>query len=364
MRLRDWQRTFGFELGKIVVQLTGDSTTDLKLLSTADIIISTPDNWDKISRCWKTRKVVQNISLYIFDKIHLMGSSGAAGSTFELIVSRLRYMLKIIKKATTTRIVALSASIANACDVADWIGVNKHNTFNFHPNVRHVPLEVSIQGFDNPFYGARLLSMTRPIFRHLSRFDRDKPVMIFSHSRRQSIVVAREIKSFLSGIEDISRYRKLETSEINLILDENQVQNKSLRYFISEFGIALYHEALLDNELRAVEQLYNSGAITMLIVSRELCWGLSMTAHLVIIAGTEFYDGQQHKHLDYPITELLEMVGKAGRHFIDEKATCVILAHAPKKSYYLKFLSEPLPVESHLDFFLHNHISADRKSVV
>ena len=356
-RLKEWQRSFGIGMGKIVVKLSGDMATDLKLIASADIIISTPESWDKISRRWKTRKVVQQISLYILDNLHLMGS-GSAGSTFELVVSRLRYMLKIIKKENT-RIVALSTSISNAIDVADWIGVNKSNTFNFHPNVRQVPLEVSIQGFDNPFFGARLLSMTRPILRHISRFDRDKPIMIFSHSRKQSIVLAKELKSYLTGTQDLTRFRKLETNEINSILDNNQVQNSTLRYFLSQLGIALYHEALSENELLAVEQLYKSGAVTMLIVSREMSWAVSMSAHLVMVAGTEYYDGQQHKHMDYPITELLEMVGKAGRAFVDEKATCVILAHAPKKSYYKKFLSEPLPVESTLDFFLHNHLCAE-----
>lgn len=38
---------------------------------------------------------------------------------------------------------------------------------------------------------------------------------------------------------------------------------------------------------------------------------------------------------------------------------CMLLCHAPKKSYYKKFLFEPFPVESHLDAFLHDHLAAE-----
>jgi pre-mRNA-splicing helicase BRR2 len=37
----------------------------------------------------------------------------------------------------------------------------------------------------------------------------------------------------------------------------------------------------------------------------------------------------------------------------------VLLCHAPRKAYYKKFLYEPFPVESHLDHFLHDHLSAE-----
>ena len=38
---------------------------------------------------------------------------------------------------------------------------------------------------------------------------------------------------------------------------------------------------------------------------------------------------------------------------------CVLMCHAPRKEYYKKFLFEPLPVESHLDHFLHDTFVAE-----
>ena len=69
----DWRSKFGIMLGKNVVMLTGETSADLKLLAKGNIIISTPDKWDVLSRRWKQRKNVQNVNLFILDEAHLIG---------------------------------------------------------------------------------------------------------------------------------------------------------------------------------------------------------------------------------------------------------------------------------------------------
>lgn len=69
----DWHQKFQDILNKKVVMLTGETSTDLKLLGKGDIIVSTPDKWDILSRRWKQRKNVQNVSLFIVDEAHLIG---------------------------------------------------------------------------------------------------------------------------------------------------------------------------------------------------------------------------------------------------------------------------------------------------
>lgn len=67
------------------------------------------------------------------------------------------------------RIVGLSSSLSNAKDVAQWLGCSSHATFNFHPNVRPVPLELHIQvGLERKFANFRNFSVGFLIFFRVS----------------------------------------------------------------------------------------------------------------------------------------------------------------------------------------------------
>ncbi len=52
--------------------------------------------------------------------------------------------------------------------------------------------------------------------------------------------------------------------------------------------------------------------------------------------------------MDFPITDVLQMMGRAGRPQYDQHGVAVIMVHQPKKAFYKKFLYEPFPVESSL----------------
>lgn len=45
------------------------------------------------------------------------------------------------------RFVGLSTALANAHDLADWLGASSKGLFNFKPSVRPVPLEAHMQGY-------------------------------------------------------------------------------------------------------------------------------------------------------------------------------------------------------------------------
>jgi len=75
--------------------------------------------------------------------------------------------------------------------------------------------------------------------------------------------------------------------------------------------------------------------------------------------GTQYYDAGGAGAADYPVTDLLQMMGRASRPGIDDAGVCLLLCHAPRKEYYNKFLFEPFPVESHLDHFLHDPMVAE-----
>lgn len=52
------------------------------------------------------------------------------------------------------------------------------------------------------------------------------------------------------------------------------------------------HEGLTAADLRLVEQLFDSGAVQIAVVTRDLCWSVNIFAYLVIIMDTQFFNGK------------------------------------------------------------------------
>lgn len=75
--------------------------------------------------------------------------------------------------------------------------------------------------------------------------------------------------------------------------------------------------------------------------------------------GTEYFDAKSKGYVDFPITDVLQMMGRAGRPQFDNEGVAVILVHDVKKDFYKKFLHEPFPVESSLHTCLADHINAE-----
>ena len=84
----------------------------MKLLDKGEIIISTPEKWDALSRRWKHRKHIQQVSLFIVDEHHLIGSE--KGYVLKIVVSRMRRISSHIR--SNIQILALSTSLGNAKD--------------------------------------------------------------------------------------------------------------------------------------------------------------------------------------------------------------------------------------------------------
>lgn len=113
-RIKDWEERFGRQLGKRVLELTGDTTPELHALERADIILTTPEKWDGISRNWQQRQYVQRVGLLVLDEIHLLGVE--RGAILEVIISRMRYISS--QTENPIRFVGLSTALANPEDLA------------------------------------------------------------------------------------------------------------------------------------------------------------------------------------------------------------------------------------------------------
>lgn len=119
-RVQDWSEKFG-KISKKLVEVTGDITPHSSLIASANIIITTPEKWDGMSRNWLQKDFVKQVGLIIIDEIHLLAEE--RGPVLEVIVSRMNYINSV--KNVKVRIVGLSTAMANAGDLANWLGIEK-----------------------------------------------------------------------------------------------------------------------------------------------------------------------------------------------------------------------------------------------
>ncbi|MHA1852946.1 MAG: DEAD/DEAH box helicase, partial [Candidatus Heimdallarchaeaceae archaeon] len=106
----EFKRFFG-PLGYRIVLLTGDYDTEDTRANSADIIIATNEKIDSAIR--HQARWTRKLGLIVSDEVHLINDS-TRGPTLEVVLAQL-------KRITQAQIVALSATIKNADEIARWL---------------------------------------------------------------------------------------------------------------------------------------------------------------------------------------------------------------------------------------------------
>lgn len=136
------------------LEITGDNSNiiDINDLNLANIIITTPEKWDSLTRKWKDyENFVKSIKLFMIDEVHLLNED-IRGAILETIVSRMKtikYSMEIKKQKDSIeiynknnnfddndddiklRFIAVSATIPNIEDLAVWLS-GKNNPVTYH----------------------------------------------------------------------------------------------------------------------------------------------------------------------------------------------------------------------------------------
>ncbi|PKI82775.1 Brr2p [Malassezia vespertilionis] len=350
-RLAHWK---AFAPNKHIAALTSDVVTNLRLLERADLVIATPAQWDVLSRRWRQRTNVQTIALYIYDEMQLIGDE-RVGPTLEIVCSRVRFMGAQLDRSV--RVVALGTSIADANDLGDWLGVPRANVFNFAPSARPVPMEVHLQTFTIPHFSSLMLAMAKPAYLAIMEYAPTQPVLAFVPTRKQAKLTVDDILAYaLADHDQETCFLNMEPEHLAPHLE--RIQDEDLKACVAQ-GIAYYHQGLSRSDQRLLERLFSAGAIQVLVASRDAVWSLPVTAHLVLIMSLQTYEGKEHRYVDYPLTDMLQMVGKCTQPGEDGSSRCMLFCQANRKAYFKKFLAESYPLESRLHAYTQDFLNAE-----
>ncbi|KAI8115767.1 putative helicase mug81 [Lucilia cuprina] len=133
--------------------------------------------------------------------------------------------------------------------------------------------------------------------------------------------------------DGISRHSHWATNEVSLvILDEvhllasdrgaileafvsrlNRTAGYKPRLHTLQFGIALHHAGLDASDRKISHRLFAEGKVQILCATSTLAWGVNLPAYLVVVKGTQFYDTKAGGYQDMSLTDVLQMMGRAGR---------------------------------------------------
>eukprot|EP00494_Astrolonche_serrata_P032705 UN32974 len=163
--------------------------------------------------------------------------------------------------------------------------------------------------------------------------------------------------AFAASEEDSHKFLHLAAEEFEPHIE--RIQSQSLKTCLRH-GISYIHEYTTEQDLKHLKLIFEAGATQVIVVERSLAWGLQLKANMVIILGTSYYEGSTHTYEDYKIADIIKMMSYAQKpEKSREVCTAVVFTHNSKTDFYKKFLQDPFPVESHLDWDLCDHLNAE-----
>ncbi|XP_072948761.1 probable ATP-dependent DNA helicase HFM1 [Epargyreus clarus] len=374
-RLTEWYPKFT-RLGLFCIEVTGDTNVEFPQLKPYRIIITTPEKWDMLTRRWRDhRGLVEVVKLFLIDEVHILNDD-VRGPVLEAVVSRMKTIESSVKSAhrieqlkrqyqnnegreeiTTAgpriRFVAVSATVNNPEDVAQWLGTAEKPAvyYKFGDECRPVKLKRVVEGYSCPA-GTSIFKfdiiLNYKLWPIIQKYHNGKPTLIFCNTRKSVALTAETLSREITVSFNPEQKAKLTALASTL-------KNKKLQTLILN-GVGCHHAGLLFEERLNIEQAFRNRDLPILITTTTLAMGVNLPAHLVIIKNTQQYVNGAYQ--EYSISTILQMVGRAGRPQFDTEATAVIMTRMADKARYQALVEGTEPLQS----FLHKRLAENLNS--
>ena len=328
---------------------TGDFNSNSHDLDDADVIILTNETMDAMMTFQKSW--IYEIGLVVSDEIHLIGDSGR-GPTLEMILTRFKtgYVGK------KPQIIALSATISNSDELAEWLGCKLVES-----EWRPVPLSEAVYSNHTITNQDRVesegnLDRNRES-RHkkaeiglgLDTIEDQAQSLIFTMTRASSVATATEAGKFVAKQLKKDELEKLIKISKTILPKETEDQTKLVTKLADmvKNGVA-FHHAGLDQRCRTIiETEFKNGHIKLLTSTPTLAAGVNLPARRVIISNVFRFGSNGNAPIT--ILEYKQMCGRAGRPQYDDEGESIIIAKGSPHDYLEHYIDgEPESLESHI----------------
>ncbi len=294
---------------------TGDFDSRDDWLGNFDIIVATSEKVDSLLR--NRTHWMEEITVVVADEIHLIDSPDR-GPTLEIVLA------KLMRINPQMQIIALSATIGNADEVAKWLKAELVVS-------EWRPIELK----EGVFFGSAINFPNSQ--REIKEKYRDSTIslvadtlieggqcLVFENSRKNAEGLATrigtEISSRIQG--EIKEKLKVIATEVR---ESSEVDTARKLALCIENGSAFHHAGLISEQRKLIEDGFRSGTIKVIAATPTLAAGLNLPARRVIIKGYRRYDAN-FGLTPIPVLEYKQMAGRAGRPRLDPYGESVLIA--------------------------------------
>ncbi|KAG5481552.1 hypothetical protein LSCM1_05573 [Leishmania martiniquensis] len=339
-------------LGLTVAELSGDAGMTQHQMATTQLIVTTPEKWDIVTRKSVELGVASLLKLLIIDEVHLLHNE--RGPVLEAIVAR-TMLQQQLRGEGGIRLVGLSATLPNYADVAAFLQVNRQRgLFVFDSSYRPIPLEQTYCAVKKMKGVAQSAVMNVVTYdKVLQTVQAEEQAMIFVHSRQETEHTARYLQRRAAEERRGYYFVRPDSDNHKALVEASSgaggaVLRRSLQQLLPD-GFGIHHAGLSRDERSTVEQLFADRHIKVLVCTSTLAWGVNLPANRVIIKGTRVFNGAKGQSELLSALDVLQMFGRAGRvGYGAALGRATIITSPDDLHYYLSVLNQQLPIESQM----------------
>ncbi|MBI2971550.1 MAG: DEAD/DEAH box helicase [Candidatus Aenigmarchaeota archaeon] len=342
-KYRDFKEKYE-QLGMRIALSVGDLDSSDGWLQRYDVIVASNEKMDSLLRHnadWLSR-----ISLIIADEVHLLNDA-SRGPTLEVVLTRLR-------KLCNAQLLALSATIRNADEIAAWLGAglvrSDYRPVQLHYGTSYPNGKAHV--IDYAEKESLVISGDKESEAAIAKdtVQRKKQALFFVSTRRNAEALAERLAASTVALLSTTERALLQkiAKDVENALHVPTKQCKRLAASVAG-GTAFHHAGLVAQQRKLIEDHFRAGTIKILTATSTLAFGLNLPAWRVLIRDTKRYGGYGADYI--PVLEVQQMAGRAGRPKYDNEGEAILVAKAKAEAEELKaryIFGEPEPIYSKL----------------
>ena len=322
---------------------TGNYESDGEWLAEKDIIVATSEKVDSLVR--NGARWIDDVDCVVADEVHLIDDSNR-GPTLEVTMAKLRQLNPGLQT------IALSATVGNADEMAEWLDAELVDT-----TWRPIDLKKGVH-FGNALHlddGTQRELPVRSGEKQTAAIVRDTlddggSSLVFVNSRRNAEAAARRLADVVEPT--LSPDAQAELADIAAeIRDVSDTETSDDLADAVERGGAFHHAGLAPEHRSLVEDAFRDRLLKVVSATPTLAAGVNTPSRRVIVRDWRRYDGTAGGMQPLDVLEVHQMMGRAGRPGRDPYGEAVLLAssHDELDELFDRYVyAEPEPVRSKL----------------